>query len=108
MAAGSGHIYLALLGTAVVLITLAVLIYLQAYIDRLHKTRDYKIVTASNENDRYITELFVINNLKYTLVRQEVREGHFSSTWSTSGRLENHENLLIHLVHDPRVIAYQF
>jgi len=108
MAAGSGHIYLALLGTAVVLITLAVLIYLQAYIDRLHKTRDYKIVTASEENNHYVTALFVQHNLKFTLVRQEVRDGHFSSTWSTSGRLENHEFLLNQLVHDPRIIAYQF
>lgn len=43
MAVGSGYVYLALVGTALVLLILSALIYLQEFIDNRHKIREYRI-----------------------------------------------------------------
>ncbi|REC63382.1 MgtC/SapB family protein [Chryseobacterium pennae] len=50
MAVGSGYVYFSLLGTALVLIILSALTYLQSFIDNYNKIREYKVgVTNSAE-----------------------------------------------------------
>ncbi len=108
MAAGSGHIYLAITGTIIVMITLSALIPFQKYIESFHKTREYKIVTANKEDDLYIQQLFIKLQLNYELIRLEVHQTSFASTWVISGNIKAHHELLSILLNESKVISYQF
>lgn len=108
MAAGSGHIYLALTGTLVILLTLKLLLPLQAYIDDHHKIREYSITTATPADTEDYVPLFRQHQLKYLLLGEEKDAGHFSRSWRVSGKISNHEQLLADLIRHPKIISYKF
>ncbi|WP_008582333.1 MgtC/SapB family protein [Niabella soli] len=108
MAAGSGHIYLALLGTVVVMAILRLLLPLQRYIDTHHKIREYKIVTQSYTDFELCIEVFKKYNLDYALLRETKEVNHFSRTWVVTGSLQKHERLTNNLINNPKIISYQF
>lgn len=108
MSAGAGHIYLALLGTAVVIITLKSLMPIQKFIDNRHKIREYKIATASITDFETCLALFHEYHLKFLLVSEQKDPGGFSRTWQVRGALKNHDQLVSRLVQDPRILSYHF
>lgn len=108
MCIGSGHIYLALLGTGLVLIVLTVLSRLQDFIDNRHKIREYSVTTADQKDTAYCETLFNRYNLKFTMVRQRYDTNGFSTTWKITGRVSSHQALLHQLMNDSRIHAYQF
>jgi len=108
MCAGSGHIYLSILGTIVVLIILSLLIYLQDFIDNYHKIREYRLTASSLEDYEYCMELFRKHQLKYSLVKARKDPGSYSGTWSVSGNYKQHAQLTEQLLKDPRILSYQF
>ncbi len=108
MCIGSGHIYLALLGTALVLIVLTVLSRLQDFIDNRHKIREYSVTTADQKDTAYCETLFNRYNLKFAMVRQRYDTNGFSTTWKITGRVSSHQALLHQLMNDSRIHAYQF
>lgn len=108
MCIGSGHIYLALLGTALVLIVLTVLSRLQDFIDNRHKIREYSVTTADQKDTAYCETLFNRYNLKSAMVRQRYDANGFSTTWKITGRVSSHQALLHQLMNDSRIHAYQF
>ncbi|SDC32735.1 MgtC/SapB family protein [Niabella drilacis] len=108
MSAGAGHIYLALLGTGVVIIILKSLMPLQKLIDSHHKIREYKITTATiTEFERCMT-LFHEYHLKSLLINEQKSPEGFSRTWQVTGTLKNHDLLVSRLVQDPGILSYQF
>jgi len=108
MAVGSGHIYLGLLGTVLVISILRVLIYLQEFIDNYNKIRDYRIVTTNKEDFEYCKKLFQDHRLKYTLTKQQSTQGSLATTWRLTGNNRNHDTLIIDLMSNDRINAYQF
>lgn len=108
MAVGSGHIVLALFGTAIVMVILRLLVYLQTYIDNHHKIRDYRIVTVSEEDFEYCKELFKSCNLKFAIMRQMHTSENTNTSWRITGRNINHQALIKQLKHNPHIISYQF
>lgn len=108
MAVGSGYVYLSLLGTALVLIILSALSYLQNFIDNNHKIREYKIAISSSEDIRHCEELFRNNNLKYMMIGQQYTKGNLATTWRLTGKHHYHDFLIKQLMNDPKIIAYQF
>lgn len=108
MSAGSGHIYLALTGTFVILIILRLLRPLQTYIDNRHKIREYNICTVAPVDANEYINLFQQLQLKYLLIAEEMNPGRFSCTWRIVGNLKDHEKLVAELIRHPKVTSYKF
>lgn len=108
MCAGSGHLYLAILGTAIVLIILAFLFPIQQLIDDHNRVRIYKINTASSEDTAYCQQLFDQHKLRHSLEGQKMTERSFSTSWSVSGKRTHHDALVKELISSDRVVGFQF
>ncbi|QIG88272.1 MgtC/SapB family protein [Chryseobacterium sp. POL2] len=107
MAVGSGHIYLALLGTFLVMLILRILLFLQNIIDSNNKIRDYKITTSVNDYE-YCQMLFRKTDLKQEIIRQQYGKDSISTTWRLTGKLSKHQQLVEILMKDEKINAYQF
>ncbi|WP_294233040.1 MgtC/SapB family protein [uncultured Chryseobacterium sp.] len=108
MCIGSGHIYLALLGVALVLMILTLLSYLQDFIDNRHKIREYSVTTLDHKDLEYCETLFKHYGLKFSLVRQRYDAGSCSTTWKIMGNINSHQQLINQMMNDTRIHAYQF
>ena len=108
MCIGSGHIYLALLGVALVLLVLTLLSYLQDFIDNRHKIREYSIITTDQKDIEHCETLFKQYALKFSLAGQRFDASGFSTTWKITGNISNHQALVHQMMNDPRIHAYQF
>ena len=108
MAVGSGYVYLAVLGTVLILLILSSLTNLEKLIDREHKIREYKIAVNKYHDIPYCEELFRKHNLKYSVSKQQYTQGNLSTSWIITGKNTNHEALMKSLMEDDHIIAYQF
>lgn len=108
MAVGSGHIFLALLGTVMVLLILSLLTYLQDYIDNQHKIREYRIVTSSKDDLHYCEAMFKNHHLKFLIIKQQYTTGSLATTWKLTGKNTHHEALIQQLMNDDKINSYQF
>ncbi|RNA63122.1 MgtC/SapB family protein [Chryseobacterium nematophagum] len=108
MAIGSGYVYLSLLGTALVLLTLSSLTYLEFQIDKNHKIREYKISLLNTEDILYCETLFKKYHLKYTVSNQQYSQENLITIWILTGKKQSHELLIQELQNNPRIVAYQF
>ncbi len=108
MAVGSDHIYLAFFGTALVILILRLLSFLQNYIDNRHKIADYRLVTSSEEEYKYCKDLFVQLDLRSQLVKQEYNNEMLTSVWRLTGTATKHLTLTKQLRDDHKIRAYQF
>jgi putative Mg2+ transporter-C (MgtC) family protein len=108
MAVGSGYVYLSLLGTALVLLILSALIYLQNFIDSSHKIREYKITVARSEDIKHCEKIFEEHHLKYFMLKLQYKKGNLSITWMLTGKHTKHDEVVKSLINDPKITAYQF
>ncbi|BAP30319.1 MgtC family magnesium (Mg2+) transporter [Chryseobacterium sp. StRB126] len=108
MAVGSGYVYFSLLGTALVLIILSALTYLQNFIDNYNKIREYRIGVMTSADLKHCEDLFKRHHLKYMLIKQQYTQGNITATWRLTGKNTHHEELMKELIDDSKIIAYQF
>lgn len=108
MAVGSGYIYIALLGTALVLIVLSALTYLQNFIDNYNKVREYKIALTHAADLQYCETLFKEHHLRYQMLKQQYSAEGLSVIWRLTGKNSHHEEMIRRLIDDPKIKAYQF
>src|ERR1044072_3933586 len=108
MCVGSGHIYLAILGTLVGMGILGLLFAAQDYIEKLHKVREYKIVTESAVDAETCSAFFKQHQLKYVLLGEHKDKDSFSRTWQVRGPLQRNAQLVDRLASNPKIISYQF
>ncbi|PWN63678.1 magnesium transporter MgtC [Chryseobacterium phosphatilyticum] len=108
MAVGSGYVYFSLLGTALVLIILSALTYLQTFIDNYHKIREYRISVETSVDVKHCEEIFKKYHLQFVMIKQQYSQGNLTVIWRLTGKTEHHEELMKNLVDDPKIIAYQF
>lgn len=108
MAVGSGYVYFSLLGTALVLIILGALTYLQSFIDNYNKVREYKIALSEPEDLQYCEKFFKEHHLKYMMLKQQYTHGNLSVTWRLVGKSSNHEAVIQHMMKDRKIVSYQF
>lgn len=108
MCAGSGHLYLAILGTLIVLIVLAFLFPLQKLIDDHNRVRLYRISTLGLEDVAYCQQLFEQHKLRYTLEGQKSTENILNTSWTVAGRRSNHDAFARELVNSERIKGFQF
>ncbi|WP_129020725.1 MgtC/SapB family protein [Edaphocola flava] len=108
MCAGSGHLYLAILGTIIVLVVLAFLFPLQRLIDDRNRVRLYKISTANLDDVAYCQQLFEQHKLRYTLEGQKNTESVLNSSWTVAGKRSDHDAFTRELIVSPKIKAFQF
>ena len=108
MCIGAGYVYLGLLGTAIVLLTLVGLTFFQNYIDDYHKIKEYKIQTKSEEEFDYCQTLFSKFGLKYSISKQQALQGMITTTWWIKGKNMQHEMLINQLMNDEVIKTFQF
>lgn len=108
MAVGSGYVYFSLLGTALVLIVLSALTYLQSFIDNYNKIREYRIVLTNAEDITYCENIFKEHHLKYQMIKQLYSQGNLTVVWRLTGKNTHHETMIKRLVNNPKITAYQF
>ncbi|WP_449386692.1 MgtC/SapB family protein [Chryseobacterium lineare] len=108
MAVGSGYVYLAFMGTVLVLLILSSLNQFEKLIDREHKIREYKIAVVNYHDVPYCEELFRAHHLKFAISKQQYTQGNLATSWIITGKNINHEALMKSLMEDERIIAYQF
>jgi putative Mg2+ transporter-C (MgtC) family protein len=103
MAVGSGYVYFSLLGTALVLIILSALTYLQNFIDNYNKIREYKVGVIHSADLKHCEALFKKHHLKYVLIKQQYTQGNITATWRLTGKNTHHEELIKDLVDDSKL-----
>lgn len=108
MAVGSGYVYFSLLGTALVLLVLSSLNFIQIFIDHHHKIREYRITVAGSEDVKYCEKIFKEHHLKRMVVKQQYSSGNLTITWMLTGKNTRHEEVIKWLMSESRIIAYQF
>lgn len=108
MAVGSGYVYFSLLGTALVLIVLSALTYLQSFIDNYNKIREYRITVTNTDDVTYCENIFKEHYLKYMMIKQQYSQGNLTVVWRLAGKSNHHEAVIRRLVNDPKIVAYQF
>ncbi|KPE49419.1 MgtC/SapB family protein [Chryseobacterium indologenes] len=108
MAVGSGYVYLSLVGTALVLLILSALIYLQEFIDNRHKIREYRIVVSGQEDIKYCEKVFEDHHLKHLLIKLQYTRDNLAVTWKLTGDNKDHDKIIQSMINDPKIIAYQF
>lgn len=108
MAVGSGYVYLSILGTILVLLTLSTLTLFEIFIDKKHKIREYKIAVVNYQDIKHCEEIFKLNHLKSSVSKQQYTQGNIAITWIITGTSANHEALIKTLMEDEKIIAYQF
>jgi len=104
MCIGSGHIYLGLLATLVVLFVLLLLVPLEQWIDRRHKIQNYKITrvyeAGIGEQFEKTAESF---NLKSYKIWQSKNGDLLTINWRITGPEKDHERFIAHLFSDPDI-----
>lgn len=108
MAVGSGYVYFSLLGTALVLMVLSALTYLQSFIDNYNKVREYRIGVTDSIGFKHCETIFKDHHLKYLMIKQQYTQGNLTVTWRLTGKNNHHEEVIKCLMEDPKIIAYQF
>jgi len=108
MAVGSGYVYLSLMGTFLVLLVLSSLNFIEEFIDKQHKIREYKIGIRSRESLSYCEKLFTQNHLKFSIIAQHYNSENITTTWMLTGKSADHKNFVKDLIEDDKIISYQF
>lgn len=101
MCIGSGHIYLGLLSTAIVLGVLWNLVALEKWIDRTHKIHIYKITTTYDSSTiKHFEKIFADYDLKSSKLLQSKSDGKITINWRITGRKKQHDKLAAFLFED--------
>lgn len=103
---GTGHIYLAVIGTVIVLFTLRTLSYVESWFDALHKVREYQITLKKEMDPEAFQNQFVQFGLKPSLVRENSTDQEVHYIWRVSGKNQNHLSFVEMLRKDRTVQSY--
>jgi len=104
MCIGSGHIYLGILATLVVLFVLLLLVPLEQWIDRKHKIQNYKITKVYEAGIAGQFEKTAESfNLRAFKIWQSKNDDMLTINWRVMGHEKDHERLMTHLFNDPGI-----
>ena len=109
MGIGGGYYILVLITTGIVLISLMLFTRLEAVIDKINQTRNYKIVSPYKDNllQNY-EDLFRKYNLHFKRLRQSKSGVHIAGNWIVKGSEKHHNQFIEHILHDPEVTEFEF
>ncbi|MGJ1403217.1 MgtC/SapB family protein [Sphingobacterium siyangense] len=108
MCVGAGYIFLAFIGVGLVLMILALLTYLQTYIDNYHKIKDYELQTSSEADFEHTEQLIRSMGFKAVVISQRYNKESLNTVWRLTGNVNQHRALVETLRRDRQVVAYQY
>ena len=109
MAAGFGHILLAISGTIITILVLVFLIKVQNKIDQLNHLRQYRIVCDYRQGTLFRYEgIFREYKLKSQRGKQTKTPTETTGEWMVRGKYKNHEKLIQRLLNDKEIIEFDF
>ena len=109
MAVGAGEYFIALIGSAVVLIVLSLFENIQRIVVRLHQARSYKITFEEDETFVAALEKEIKNlQLKFHKARDVKNENDYSVVYEVYGREEKLDTLNVFLKSMPKVKSYEY
>lgn len=109
MAIGSGHYQAAFVGTVAVIIVLMFLAPMQGIIEKLNRTRHYRIMCPyRHETLQKYEQLFRKYKLKATRDKQSKVGDMIIGNWSVHGPDRSHEKIIAHLLNDPDIREFDF
>jgi putative Mg2+ transporter-C (MgtC) family protein len=108
MCIGSGHIYLGLLTTVVVIFVLWSLVTLEKWIDHTHKIHEYKITTIYQEQTiNSFEKIFDDHLLIHSKVFQMKSDGKLTVVWRLAGKHKQHHKLTTQLLNDTSILRLE-
>lgn len=108
MCVGAGYIFLAFIGVGLVLAILALLTYLQTYIDNCHKIKDYELQTSSEADFEHTEQLIRRMGFKAVIVSQRYNKESLNTIWRLTGNVTKHREFVETVRRDRQVVAYQY
>ena len=109
MAIGAGY---ELVSTIICLIILAMLLTfgrVEIWIDRVHQTRNYRIISSFEEANMHKYEkLFKENNLRFVRSRQIKSGETIMGEWIAKGSHKNHLLFIQQVLNDPSVRTFEY
>ncbi len=109
MAIGAGHFQAAFVGVAAVIVVLVMLAPMQGIIEKLNRTRHYRIMCPfHHETLKKYEDLFKKYKLKSTRGTQTKTGDMFIGNWIVHGPDKRHERIIKHLLHDPDLKEFDF
>ncbi|WP_312340448.1 MgtC/SapB family protein [Sphingobacterium sp.] len=108
MCVGAGYLFLAFIGVGLVLIILALLTYLQTYIDNYHKIKDYELQTSSEADFEHTEQLIRQMGFKAVIISQRYNKESLNTVWRLTGNSTKHRAFVDTVRRDKQVVAYQY
>lgn len=108
MCIGSGHIFLGILSTAVVLFVLLNLVTLEKWIDKTHKIHSYKITIRYEKNIiENFEKIFSDFHLKSQSLSQIKTGETITINWRLAGNKKQHDKLSAFLFNDASILKIE-
>lgn len=109
MGIGSGFYFASGCASILIFLILAVLPYLENYIELLNMARTYSItVLFSKDLSILYEEQFQITGLKYRLVKHVKDNGFLILVWETQGHAKNHETYIAKMLSDDSLNKFEY
>lgn len=109
MAVGAGYFLVSAFATAIVLIVLICLIYIQEWIEERNQARTYRIVCEFQQKTlTHYETLFRTYDMKVIRSVQFKTAERMSGRWILIGSAENHHQLTQYLLSDPNIQELNF
>jgi putative Mg2+ transporter-C (MgtC) family protein len=109
MGIGAGYYFAASCASILIFLILAVLPFLENYIEMLNMARTYSITAPFAENLSASYEAqFKISGLKFRLVKHVKEEGVLMLVWETQGHAKNHEIYIAKMLDDKSLNKFEY
>jgi putative Mg2+ transporter-C (MgtC) family protein len=109
MGIGAGYYFAASCASILIFLILAVLPFLENYIELLNMARTYSITApfAENLSSSYEAQ-FKTSGLKYRLVKHVKEEGVLILVWETQGHAKNHKIYIAKMLDDNSLNKFEY
>ncbi|MEI7629327.1 MAG: MgtC/SapB family protein [Bacteroidota bacterium] len=109
MGIGAGFYFAASCASILIFLILAVLPYLENYIEHLNLARTYSISLPYSENlSVYYEKKLKANKLKYRIVNHIKNKGELMLVWETQGHAKNHAAFITKMLEDTTINKFEY
>lgn len=108
MGIGAGYYFAAAYSSVLMILILAILPYLERYIDELNQSKEYSIVTVYNEAAIVqIEKIFKEAKVKFRLIRINKTDNRVNFEWEIQAHKKRHEKLSNSLMSNEIVLEFK-
>jgi putative Mg2+ transporter-C (MgtC) family protein len=109
MGIGSGYYFASSCASIMIFLILAVLPFLENYIERMNLARTYSITMPYSENlSLYYEKKFRSCKLKFRLVKHVKENGDLMLVWETQGHAKNHMIFVSKMITDDAINKFEY